>query len=143
MASGVAGIADQIKSVQVLGIPIGEAVLGGGSALILAEVTDALIAPRLPTMNIGFVKAGETYVMHRWGHKVLGGPGARVATLFLGYDTIRTIVPLEAWIKDVIAKLTGGIAPVPTPDAAAYSPAPTNVTLDAMAALDAAVAGGG
>ena len=121
----VVGIANKIREVKIVGIPIGEAVLGGGSALVLAELTDALVAPRLPTVNVAFIKAGETYAMHRWGHKAFGAGGARVATLFLGYDTVRTLIPLESWIKDVIAKITGAV--VPETQTAATAPAPVVV----------------
>ncbi|MBA7597131.1 hypothetical protein ES703_04126 [subsurface metagenome] len=47
--------------------------------------------------------------MHRWGHKVIGAGGARIATYFLGYDFLRTLVPMETWIRDLIAKLPGGV----------------------------------
>ncbi len=107
MADGVVGIAKRIQDIDIAGIPIGAAALGGGSALILSELTDGLLVPRIPTVPVVAIKAGETYAMHRWGHKAIGAGGARVATLFLGYDTLRTLIPIEKTIKDIIAKIPG------------------------------------
>lgn len=106
---GVAGIARKISEVEVAGIPLGEAALGGGSALVLAEVTDAMLLPRLLAVPVFAVKGAEAFVMSRYGHKVVGAGGARVATLFLAYDAVRSLIPMEDWIRNAIAKATGGI----------------------------------
>lgn len=121
---GVVGIANRIREIDIAGIPIGEAALGGGSALVLAELTDGLLVPRIPTVPVVAIKAGETYAMHRWGHKALGAGGARVATLFLGYDTLRTLVPMEKAIKDVIAKITGAVGAASSSNPGNPSPQP-------------------
>lgn len=110
MSDGVAGIAKQITDVEIAGIPIGAAALGGVSALVLAEVTDAILVHRIPTVPVLAIKGGEVYAMHRWGHKVFGAGGARIATYFLGYDFLRTLVPMETWIRNLVAKLPGGVA---------------------------------
>lgn len=154
MPDGVVGIANKIREITIAGIPIGEAALGGGSALILSELTDGLLVPRVPTVPVVAIKAGETYAMHRWGHKAFGAGGARVATLFLGYDTLRTLIPIEKTIKDIIAKIPGVPGAVaatssnpgnPGPEAAP-PPGGNGHQGDAMAILNthiAAVQGGG
>lgn len=139
---GVAGISKQITDVEIMGIPIGAAALGGASALVLAEVTDAILVHRIPTVPVLFIKGGEVYAMHRWGHKVFGAGGARIATYFLGYDFLRTLVPMETWIRDLIAKLPGGVAaasnnpgnPGPEPTT---NPGGNGHSTDAMAMLSA------
>ena len=107
---GVSGIANKIRDIQILGIPFGEGVIGFGSALVISELTDGLITPKLPSnVPVVAIKVGEAYAMSRWGHKVIGGGGARMATVVLSYDALRTIVPIDDWIKNAIAKITGGI----------------------------------
>lgn len=148
MSDGVAGIAKKISDIDIIGIPIGAAALGGGSALVLAELTDSILVPRIPTVPVLAIKGGEVYAMHRWGHKVLGAGGARIATYFLGYDFLRTLVPMETWIRDLIAKLPGGVAvasnnPGPQPTT---NPGGNGHQSDAMAILNAHIAtsqGGG
>jgi len=106
--SGVTSIANKVRDIQILGIPFGEAVVGFGSALVVSELTDGLITPKLPT-NVPAVaiKVGEAYAMSRWGHKIIGNGGARMATVVLGYDALRTVIPLDDWIRNAIAKITG------------------------------------
>lgn len=155
MADGVVGIANRIRDIDIAGIPIGAAALGGGSALVLAELTDGILVPRIPTVPVVAIKAGETYAMHKWGGKVVGADGARIATLFLGYDTLRTLVPMEKWVKDVIAKITGAVGaqhpgpektPSPQPDQSEQHPGGNgHKQADAMTLLRTSIAdqGGG
>lgn len=101
------GIAKKIEEVELVGVPFGEAVVGGGSALVLAELTSAFVAPRLPTIPTAAILAGEAYLMSRYGSKVVGAGGARLATLFIGWEAVRALVPLDNWVKGAIAKAAG------------------------------------
>lgn len=108
MPDGIASIANKIREVEILGIPLGEAVLGGGSALIVAELTDAIVTPRLPNVPVAAVKGAEAFIMSRWGHRVFGAGGARIATMFLTYEAVRALIPIDDWVKQLIARITGG-----------------------------------
>lgn len=148
MADGIASIANKIRDVEVLGIPLGEAVLGGGSALIVSELTDAIITPRLPNVPVAALKAGEAFVVSRWGHRVVGAGGARIATLFLTYEAIRALIPLDDWIKQLIERITGSIGGgggVETTSSSESSPSSTggNGRVDGMDAMRMAVLQGG
>lgn len=145
MGDGVASLAKKISDVEVLGIPLGEAVLAGGSALIVSELTDAIVTPRLPTVPIAAIKAGEAFVVSRWGYRVLGTSGARLASIILTYDAFRALVPLDDWIKQLIEKITGGggTSAATTSGSGSSSSAGGNGHVDGMDALRLAVSVGG
>ena len=142
------GIAEQIKGIEIAGIPLGEAALGGGSALVVSELTDVFIIPRLGQTQIpGFVvKAGEALVMVKWGHKVIGADGARVAALFLGYEAVRSLIPMEAWIRNAIRRVAGATAPegvASSSRSSSSSPKGNGHQVDAMDTLRQALTAGG
>ena len=127
------GVANKIRDVQILGIPFGDGVVGFGAALVVAERTDGLITPRMPSnVPVVAIKVGEAYAMSRWGHKVIGSGGARVAAIVLGYDALRTVVPIDTWIKEATAKLfNNGVLTTTTAPGGTYTP-PAAGGVDAM-----------
>lgn len=146
MPNGIAGIAERIRDVQIAGIPLGEAALGGGSALLVSELTDGVLVPRIPQAPVALVKGAEAYVMSRWGHRVIGAGGARVATLFLTYDAVRSLIPLDDWVKRLVEMITGAVGGGTTSDAytsAAQGSGGNGHQTDAMDELRTMVAAGG
>lgn len=104
------GVANKIRDVQILGIPLGEATVGFGAGIFVSEVTDGLLAPKLPAaVPVVAIKFGEAYAMSRWGHKVIGSGGARMATVVLTYNAIRAVLPIDTYIRDFVQKLLGYI----------------------------------
>lgn len=143
MPDGIAGIAERIRQVEIAGIPLGEAALGGGSALLLSELTDGLVAPHLPQVPVAAIKGAEAFVMHRYGHKAIGAGGARVATLFLTYDAVRSLVPLEDWVKKLVETITGVVQPAAASSSSQGGGSGGNgYQTDAMDELRTMVAGG-
>lgn len=119
MTTAIEGIANRIRDIEILGIPVGDAVVGGGSAVLVSEVTDAFLLPRMPTAPMFVVKAGEAYVMAHWGEKLIGPGAAKLAAIFLAYSAVRAIVPIDDLISRGLNKI--GIAahsPMPTADQA-------------------------
>jgi hypothetical protein len=102
-----AGILDGMTAFKVGGVQIGEAVVGGASALIVGELTDAFINPAKWGIPAGAVKLIEAWMMVNYGKKVLGVSTANMAGMFLAFDGIRDIVPLETWIQKGILMLQG------------------------------------
>lgn len=140
------GIAAKIQEAEVFGIPLGEAALGGGSALLVAEMTDVFLAPRMPTIPAALIKGGEAYAMSRWGHKVVGIGGARLGTLFLTWEAIRAAIPLEEWVKNAIGKAAAAAGGGGGGGSSGSESSPGgngHHTTDAMDTLRAAVIAGG
>ena len=109
------GLLKRASEVEVFDIPLGDAVVGGSLAILTSEVTDAFLLPRIPTVPAALVKAGEALAMVKWGPKLVGNHAAKVAALFLTYEAVRTVVPLDTWISGALKKV--GVA--------AHSPMPT------------------
>jgi len=80
-----AGVLSGVSKIQVMGIPIGNAVVGGGIAFLVDQLTERFL-PQLtgPTANI----AGAFLVMYV-GKRFLGTSTAQAAAMFLTYEAIR------------------------------------------------------
>ena len=102
------GIAKKISEITILDMPIGDAALGGASALLVSELTDAFVVGRIPTVPVVAIKAAEAFVMSKYGHKLIGTQGARMGALFLTWEAIRALVPIDTWISNLISSVAGG-----------------------------------
>jgi len=96
----------RIGEVSVLGIPIGEALLGGVTSIVVAELVDyAVTATGLkekipyPTAVIGGVSA---YACHRWMGRFIGQKGANLAACFLAWYAVNELVDIAGWIRGLI-----------------------------------------
>ena len=113
------GIAKKISDITILDMPIGDAALGGATSLIVAELTDAFVVGRLPTVPVVAIKAAEAFVMSKYGHKLIGTQGARMGALFLTWEAIRALVPIDTWISNLISSVAGGSSS-PNPSTSDY-----------------------
>lgn len=102
------GVAKRISEITILDMPIGDAALGGATSLIIAELTDALVIVRLPTVPVVAIKGAEAFLMSKYGHKLIGTQGARMGALFLTWEAIRALVPIDTWISNLISSIAGG-----------------------------------
>ena len=118
MTTAVESIANRIGDIEILGIPIGDAAVGGGTAVLVSEVTDAFLLPRMPTAPMFVVKAGEAYVMAHWGGKLIGGRAAGLAALFLAYSAVRVVVPIDDLISRGLNRIGIAAHSMPTADQA-------------------------
>jgi len=100
-----------IMAIRIADIPLGEALVGGGLALIVSELVDAFFAPIKAKIEekVGWgeaiVKLGTAYAVKRF--RIMGRAGD-IAVLFLAYDVVRSVVPLEEWIKGIFKRGEGG-----------------------------------
>lgn len=85
-----------------------DAAWGGIYALVVSELADGF----LPQINIGsdlvsnraLVKLGASWAVQQWRPPFINQDTARVASLFLAFDGVRDIVPVDATIRDLLSR---------------------------------------
>ncbi|KKM85450.1 hypothetical protein LCGC14_1288900 [marine sediment metagenome] len=99
-----AGILAPITQLEVFGMPLGEAAIGGGLALFTTELIDAFITK--PPDGVPFtrvlVKGVAAFAMVNFLSGPLGSGAAKTAALFLGFSLLRDLLPIDDWIKNVV-----------------------------------------
>ena len=103
---------EQLKGlleVKIMGMPLGKAFVGGGAALLVSELVDGLVAPRIEDMlgktwGPALLKGGTAWAVKQWGPGLVGREAANIATIFLLWEAVRSIIPIDEWIKKMFAK---------------------------------------
>lgn len=99
-----------ISKMQVWDIPIGQALVGGFSAVFASELIDGFLAAQ-SSMIKGVIKLAGAGVAVKWGGRLLGKTGAIALAIILAYDGMRQILPIDEWagrLAGRIKPLTGG-----------------------------------
>jgi len=113
MEQAMAGILAPITQIEVFGMPLGEAAIGGGLALFTTELIDAFITK--PPEGVPFtrvlVKGVAAFAMVNFLSGPLGGGAAKTAALFLGFSLLRDLLPIDDWIRNIVT----GIKAEPEP----------------------------
>ena len=103
---GKTGVLGDIMKVEVWGIPVAQAAIGGFVAVFASEVIDGFLAEQKGYVK-GLVKlAGAGLAIH-WGDKILGSTGAKAVALLLAYDGIRSLLPVDQWATQAAAAVSG------------------------------------
>lgn len=108
------GALEGITKIEVWDIPVGKAIVGGFSAVIVSELVDGFLATQ-STMVQGVVKLVAAGAAVKWLPRFLGTTGAGAMALLLAYDGIRSILPIDEWAGKVSGALSkirtgGGLA---------------------------------
>lgn len=98
------GPLENVAKMEVWDIPVGQALIGGFSAVFVSELIDGFMVNQSATTQ-GLVKLVGAGVTIKWGSRLLGKTGATAAALILAYDGIRQLLPLDEWAS----RLAGGI----------------------------------
>jgi len=98
-----------LAEVEIMGIPLGQAAIGGGVALLISELVDGIIGGAVTdrlgeTWGPALIKGGSAWAVKQWGAGVIGAKAADTAALFLAWEAIRSLVPIDEWIKDLFKK---------------------------------------
>ncbi|MBA7525961.1 hypothetical protein ES705_18121 [subsurface metagenome] len=98
-----------LAEVEIMGIPLGQAAIGGGIALLISELVDGIIGGTVTdkmgeTWGPALVKGGSAWAVKQWLPGVIGAKAANTAALFLAWEAIRSLVPIDEWIKDLFKK---------------------------------------
>lgn len=103
-----AGVLAPITQLEVFGIPLGQAGVGGITALAVSELVDAFITP--PPEGVPFtrvlVKGIAAFGINQWLGGVMGRDAARVAALFIGFDLLRDLLPIDSWVQGLVTGIT-------------------------------------
>lgn len=109
MAQAGAGILAPITEIEIFGMPLGEAAVGGGLALFATEIIDAFItapADGVPMTRV-LVKGVLGFAMVQFLSGPLGSGAAKAAALFLGFSLLRDLLPIDTWIKGLVKGMKG------------------------------------
>ena len=98
-----------LAEVEIMGIPLGQAAIGGGIALLISELVDGIIGGAVTdrlgeTWGPALIKGGSAWAVKQWGAGVIGAKAADTAALFLAWEAIRSLVPIDEWIEDLFKK---------------------------------------
>lgn len=98
-----------VMRTEIMGIPIGQALVGGGVALAVAELVDGLIGATVREKVGGrwaeaLLKGGTAWAVKSWGPGIIGAGAADTAALFLAWEAIRSIIPIDEWISGVFKR---------------------------------------
>ena len=95
---GLAGVATQIDRALPAGLPIGSAIIGGASAVIVSEVIDGFVQDPM-TRNL--VKGGVAVVGFRTLKGFLGQASANIFVGLIVFSIAREILPIDDWIARI------------------------------------------
>jgi len=103
-AGAVAGIMDA----KVWDIPVGQALLGGFTAVFASELIDGLLVKQGDMLK-GAIKLAGAGVAVKWGGRLFGSVGSKAVALLLAYDGVRSIIPIDKWAGRGATAVTGMI----------------------------------
>jgi hypothetical protein len=102
-------------------IPVGDALLGGASATLVTEVVDGFVGGgvmgALVKLVVGNMAAGMF-------SGILGKNATDSARLFITYDAMRDLVPVDSWTRQLVGGVTqaqGGVSPHTPPVQVPYT----------------------
>lgn len=107
------GALEGISKMQVWDIPLGQAVVGGFSSVLVSELIDGFFAKQSVSVQ-GVVKLAVAGATIKWGSKILGKTGAIAMAILLTYDGVRQLLPIDEYAGKVsgavVARTGGGLA---------------------------------
>ncbi len=95
-----------ITKLEVWDIPLGQALVGGFTAVVASELIDGFLAAQSSTIK-GFVKLVGAGVAVKWGSRLLGSTGAKAVAILLAYDGLRMIIPMDEWANRLATGVSG------------------------------------
>ena len=100
------GIMSGFGGMKFGNIPIGDALLGGASATLVTEVISGFVGTGITGALVKLV-AGNMLAGMFSG--VMGRGATDSARLFITYDAIRDIVPIDTWTSQILGGVTGAV----------------------------------
>jgi hypothetical protein len=100
------GILSGFGGMKFGAIPVGDALLGGASATLVSELISGFVGTGVMGAMVKLV-AGNMLAGAFSG--MLGRGATDSARLFITYDAIRDLLPLDQWVGQLMGGVTGGI----------------------------------
>ena len=95
-----------IMNFEVMNVPVGKALVGGGIAIFATEIIDGFFATQSVQMK-GVIKLAGAAATMAFLKKPLGTAGAATVAVLLTFDALRDLTPLDTWMSDLATKITG------------------------------------
>lgn len=93
-----AAISRTITGFEVWDIPVGQALVGGFTAVFASELIDGFLIKQGDMLK-GVVKLAGAGAAVKWGGRVLGSTGSKALAILLAYDGIRSMIPIDTWAR--------------------------------------------
>ena len=98
-----------LTKIEIAGIPVGQALVGGSVALLVSELVDGIIGGAVKdklgaTWGPAIVKGGSAWAVKSWLPGVIGAKAADTAALFLAWEAISSLIPIDTWISGLFKK---------------------------------------
>ncbi len=91
-----AGAVAGITQFEIWDIPVGQALVGGFTAVFASELIDGFLVKQ-GDMIKGVVKLVGAGAAVKWGPRLLGSTGSKALALLLAYDGVRSLIPIDTW----------------------------------------------
>jgi len=103
------GLLGGLERVSIGDVKVGHALLGGATATVISEIISGL-SPGLGgggmnnNLVAGVMKIGAAGVFGKALSGVVGRESSQAAMLFLAYDAMRDVIPLDQWINQLLGR---------------------------------------
>lgn len=97
---------DKFSRFEVMNVPVGQAILGGFTAVMTTEIIDGFLITQTPLVT-GGVKLVAAAIAGGFGKQLLGKTGATAAALLIAFDGVRDILPIDTWAKSIAVRISG------------------------------------
>jgi len=95
-----------ITDMKVWDIPVGEALVGGFSAVFASELIDGVLVKQNDMIK-GVIKLAGAGAAVKWGPRLLGSTGSKALAILLAYDGVRSLIPIDAWARRGASAVSG------------------------------------
>lgn len=95
-----------ITDMQVWDIPVGEALVGGFTAVFASELIDGFLMKQGDMLK-GVVKLAGAGAAIKWGPRLLGSTGSKALAILLAYDGVRSLIPIDTWARRGASAVSG------------------------------------
>jgi len=99
------GVLEGIDKFEIAGIKVGAGLIGGTTALLTTSVVDGFVTQSgFTAALIKLIAAGG---LVQFGSGILGKTATTYASAFIAFDVVRTLIPLDQWIQDLMGAFSG------------------------------------
>jgi hypothetical protein len=100
------GILSSAMNFEIMNVPVGKALVGGGIAIFATELIDGFFSTSSVTTR-GIIKLAGAAGTMMFLRKPLGNVGAGAVAFLLTFDALRDLTPLDTWMASLATKVTG------------------------------------
>ena len=95
-----------IAKMDVMGVPIGQAAIGGFVAVLATEMVDGFLSKQ-GAMTRGLAKLVAAFAAAKYGKKLVGDSGSKAVALLITFDALRDFIPFDVYAQKLTSKITG------------------------------------